>query len=451
MVAPAGVNGIERLEALLSPRQYLRLLEDLAMGRIEAPEIDEVLSESGYSRERLARVLTSIGRIMIERRRPVVYPVEMIVVPRYPFTKVPMIRWSELKSRDHGDPLVNRIKDLSTRLGTLINAGFLLRHMVLVDIDGKPEAVKSMVDVETRRGYHKLFVIRRYPALGFKLGNNAGTKIVMVCGGTRVEVLSGSNFLGSHPMQSRWLEWDGKRFNVRRYRFVSRDAEIAFGSADLTPLEATVDDVREYLARLADELGCPGYARQLEIRPLEKEELAEGLPDPKPRQSRFNANPVMVVAALGYGELKRILEPKRQILPTCLRQALYGEIEKGHRWFHLRLLLAVLPFIARLEGESFEEMIRDFAERTRSSRGDLRKWVYDARYFTGRATVDGEERVTPSVYGVPAEAWSDFEALGYCRECPLRDTCLRLKPSERRRLIVDYVSKIVEREVGGER
>ena len=431
-----------RLKELLDPGKYIGLLRRMARGLVPVPDVDDWLEWVGGDAGRLEKILVTIGKKLLERHRSVIYPVEMIVVPRYPFTKQPMIQWGILRTGGYGDYDVNTVKDITGRLGTLVNAAFIGRNFVLVDIDTEEIPSEIEVDVATRRGYHKIFYIKDYPAIEFKIGGNPSTKTKLNCNGVDIEILSGSLYLISHPLQSRYLEYANGKFNVRRYKFTSKTAEIAFRSADITPIQARVEDVKDYITTLLKALGCENTANRLELRGLDKEEYLSELPEVKAKESRFNREALSTVGTLTYQELKALLETRATRLPVCIKEAMFGTIEKGHRWYHLRLLLAVLPHLVYIDKDTLDALVSDFAHRTGSTRGDIRKWLYDSKYFTGKMTIDGQEVLVPSRLGVPHEAWSDFEALGYCEKCPLREQCKNRTGAARRRVIVRYLTEL---------
>lgn len=427
---------------LLDRGAYLEFIEGLGEGRYPVREVEEARESSRLPKREFSKVLVYIARQLLEKHYTVLYPVEMIVVPRYPFSKQPLISWRELQSKDYADPEVARIKYASSRLGNLVNAGFLLRNFVLVDIDSKGSVKPEYADVETRRGYHRLFYMPRYRRVDFEFGGTKGGKVTLQCGGVNVELSSGSTFLGSHPLQSRYIEVSNGKVSVRSYKLVSRRAELAFRSSDLTPLESTLEDLKGYLELLFSELGCSSLPGKVTVVPRESEDVSPGLPPVNPKESRFNALSMRLVGGLPYGMFKEALASKRDMLPVCLRQSLYGRVERGYRYLHLRLLASVLPFFVSMREESIEELIEDWSSRTSSTSGEVRQWLYTIKYFTGKISVDGREVYTPSLLGAPSESWSAFESLGYCRECPLRESCLKLGGSGRRKLIVEYVSKL---------
>jgi len=415
----------------------------MAQGKVLVEEIEDLLSYVNGDRSKLEKVLAGLALKLYQINKPVIYPIETIVVPRYPFSKKPLVEWSILKPKDYKDPEVNRLKDVSSRLGYLINSAFIGRHFVLIDIDSENLPGKVELDVKTKRGYHKIFFLPNYPAVLFKIGGNPSTKYKVKCGSVDIELISGSNYLISNPLQSRFIVFDGSKFNVIKYKLLSKRAEYAFNSADLTPLYAKVEDVKEFLCEMFKAFGCEGYCKELEVRGLEKEDTTTELPNVNPRESRFNNSSISAVGSLSYSELKSELEKHLAALPECIKQAVFGRIEKGHRYFHLRLLAAVLPYFVEMNKENIEALVKDFSERSNSTMGETRSWLYNIQYFTGKIEVNGSKVSVPSLFGAPAEAWSDFEALGYCERCVLAEKCRTLQGSQKRRLLVSYLETLL--------
>ncbi len=430
---------IRSLEELLNQEKYLQFLRDIGLGKYGVTEREEWLQWFRGNKEELSKILVYIGKVLIKRHYTVLYPIEMIVVPRYPFTKVPIVRWSLLQTKSYQDYEVNKIKEICSKLGNLINCGFLLRHFVLIDIDKKDEIGKKYGDIETKRGYHIIRYIPDFPAVEFKLVNIRGCKIKI----RHIEIMSGSSFLGSHPLQSRYLEFVNGKVNVRSYKIISKECEYAFRSADLTPLKSNIEEVKEIIINILKEYGWEGYVNQIKIKGLEKEEISKEVPVVNPRESKFNQEALPTLGVLSYKELKEMLEKNINKLPTCVKNALFGSPSKGTRYFHLRLLLGIIPYFVLLDDDNRKDLVIDFAERTNSKRSEIREWAYHSKYFTGRAEVDGEKISTVSKYGIPVEAWSTFETLGYCHSCPLRETCLKINSSQRRKLIVRYIEDLL--------
>jgi len=449
LAAPAPpINGercreLIALERLLSKEAYIDLIRAMAQGKVVVEEIESLLDYVKGDRTKLEKILVGLANRLYQINKPVIYPIETIVIPRYPFSKRPIIEWGSLKAKDFKDPEVNRIKDVSSRLGYLINSAFIGKHFVLIDIDSENLPAKIDLDVKTRRGFHKLFYIPEYPAVLFKVGGNPSTKYKVKCGGIDIELISGSNYLISNPLQSRFIVFDGSKFNIEKYKIISKRAENSFYSADLTPLSAKLDDVKDFICEMFKAFGCDAYCKEFEVKGLEKEEYSSDLPNVNPKESRFNSNPLAVVGSFSYTEFKAELEKHSAALPECVKQALFGRIEKGHRYFHLRLLVAILPFFVEMTKENIEAFVKDFSERTNSTMGELRSWLYDTYYFAGKLEVNGSKISAPSRFGVPAEAWSDFEALGYCSRCLLAEKCRNSEGSQRRKILVSYLETLL--------
>jgi len=432
---------VDLLQSLLDPKKLEIFYSDIAFGKYPVPEIEEILHIYRGSRERLAKVLRDIAKLLFTNNREFIYPLEFIVVPRYPFSKTPMIEWSRLRGRDPSDYEVNSIKYLCSRLGKLINTAIVMRNIALIDIDGKPSEVRSYADVETRRGFHIVRYISNYEAL--KICGT--TKRVFHGGDVRVEVMSGPLYLWSYPPQSRYLEYADGKLNVRCYKVLSKELEQVIASGDVEPIMTSPEGFKHLLSDVLRALGMESYASKLDVEPVAKIDSEVRVPsDVSPRESRFNRNPLGVLGAFGYDELKNELSNHISRLPTCLRHALFGSPKKGSRYFHLRLLLAVVPFFVSLDQENLRKLIEDFSTRTGSKPSEVREWTYDTKYFTGRVEVGDTKIHVPSRLGVPAESWSFFETAGYCDECPLSPSCRKLEYSKRRRLIVSYIADLLE-------
>jgi len=436
------------LRHLLDKESYLKFLEDLAYGKYPVYEVEDWVNWFGGNRRKLAGILRSIGRILLKNHRTVLYPLDIVPVPRYPFTKQPMIKWSDLQKKDPNDQEVLELKELCARLGNLINVGFVLRRFVLIDIDGKPDKIRPYVHIETKRGYHILLYTPKHECLGFSLGGAVSDKLVVKCNNISVEIMSGPRFLGSYPLQSRYLEFTNGKVNVRSYKIIQTDVDYAFRSADLTLLERSIDEVRDTIELILCELGCQDLAERIKIEELDPNKVLSSTDTVSAPASRFNASAINLLGGMSYSEFKDVLSRFYDLLPRCFRHALFGEISKGHRWYHLRLLISVIPYFVALDNHNLEEMLNDFAARTKSSRGDLRKWLYDTKYFAGKTSLEDKEILVPSKLGIPEEAWQDFEFLGHCQYCPLRDRCLGRKGSERRRQIVKYIETLIQSYTG---
>lgn len=436
------------LGRLLSFDSLLSFYSGIAKGSYPVREREEWLKWFNGNEGRLEKVLTTICRILYSSNKEVIYPLEFIVVPRYPFSKTPMIQWSKLQDKTPTDYTVNNIKYYCSRLGKLINTAVITRNIVVVDIDGKPEELKKYADVETRRGFHIVRFIPGYEAL--KVNNT--TKMVFYSNKLTIEVMSGRFYLWSYPLQSRYLVFDGRRVNVYSYKVLSRQLQNALASGDIEPIKTSPEEFKELLSAVLSEVGLEGYARKLEVKPCEKiETKVEGCTRVNPKLSRFNVNPVYTFGAYSYHEFKELLSKRLNMLPTCFKIALYGSPVKGSRYFHLRLLLAVLPFFIVLNEENIDMLVEDFSSRTESKPSEVREWIYYTKYFTGKIKVDGKEIHTASRLGVPQEAWTFFETAGYCGKCPISALCCKLEYGKRRRNIVEYLNSIIELSGGASR
>jgi len=427
------------LEKLLEKEEYFSLVRKMARGEVAVEEIEDLLPYVDGNRKKLEDILVALAKKLMEINRPIIYPVELIIVPRFPFSKRPLIEWGSFKVKDFKDSEVNKVKDISSRLGYLINTGFIAKHFVLIDVDSKNVPKSLEFDTETARGFHKLFYLPKFPAVEVRIGGQPSFKYKIMCSNIPVEIMSGSNYLISNPLQSRYIQVENGKFNVRRYRIISKRADYAFSSADLTPLISTVDDIKDFLCRLLSELGCSGYCRELELKPLEKEEITLSIDNKDPKSSKFNSNPLPVIGTLSYEEFKNLLGNKLPLLPACLRHALFDNLHEGERYCFARLLVVLVPFFVQVDDRNLETMAKEFAERS----GFRKVRMYYWKYFSGLIQIDESVVRAPSKLGVPEECWGLFETSGYCNSCPLRESCKNRSGSEKRRLIVSYIEELL--------
>jgi len=416
-----------------------KIYYEVATGKAPVPEYSEWLETVRGDVERLQRIFLTIRSKLEAVNTTVAYPQEFIVIPRYPFSKKPLIPWIPFKSKDPNDRDVLEVKEFCSRAGKLLNTAVIAKHLVVIDVDCNLNQLSEVADVKTRRGYHLVFYVPDYEAVKIY----GQTKYVFTNGDFHVEFISGSNYLWSFPLQSRWLQFINGVANVKRYKVISKRLEHALGSGDLTPITATLDDVEESLRKVLEIVGMKGYAKSVRLEGVEKESyLNASTSTVNPKTSKFNANPLTAIGLLPFNEFVKLCAKVKDRLPTCLREALFGNPVKGSRYFHLRLLLAVLPFFASLTEEDLEMLARDFGERTSSRPSETREWIYHAKYFTGRAN----GLVTASKFGVPPEAWSYFRSAGYCHNCPAYGLCR----GQSRRGIIEYLTQLLDKlvEVG---
>lgn len=439
------------LEQLFDFSNYKALLHDIARGVVDIPEREEWIKHIGVAE--LEKVFAELAYIMWNKHREVIYPQEMIIIPRYPFSKKPLLpTWANLQNKDASDPEIAVLKDRASKLGTLINAGFILKNFVLIDIDldirdeSATEEVEKICDIKTNRGYHILIYSPKYEAYEFSFKNSKGFKIVIKTEHGKIELISGKGYLGSYPPQARFLDFTGGKVNVRRYKEVSTEAKIAFASADLTPLEVTPQDVEERINKVLHILGVKDRVTVKALEKQSNEVISIDIVDAGPGvTSRFNKAPLPILGRLSFAEFKSLLSSVdvEGKIPTCIKNSLFGNIRKGYRYFHLRFLLAILPFFITLDKIGIKELVKDFAMRTDSKRSEVREWTYYTKYFTARVYMNDQEAVAPSKLGVPSESWSTFETLRYCDTCTLKDQCLKLSLKQRRKLLVDYLAEIL--------
>jgi len=438
---------IKFLEQLLDSKIYISFLKNLVNLQHTVPEVSDWLSWYNNDKDRLAEILEKIAKILLDKHYEVVYPIEMIIVPAFPFSKRPMISWSTLQNKSFDDYEVNQIKYYCSKLGNLINTLFICKNFVVIDIDAKVEKIRNLADVETRRGFHIIRYIPNYEAIEFNLGNIQGTKIVLTRDNIQLDIRSGKSFIVMYPLQARYLEFSNGLINVRSYKILSKEAFYAFKSGDITPLKATIDEVRELIQEVLERLGFDEEAKKIQLRPIERQEVTQLHDSEKgvPRKlSRYNVNFYHKIPTLRFDEFKRFVEEKKDILPVCLVKSLLENIPKGVRFFHGQFLRAILPHFVYIDDEELKKILDDWISRVGVRPSDYTRSKYLWHYFTGKLKIDDVEVKAPPFMRIPSETWTTFQTMGYCDKCPLRLSCLTLDEKGRKRLIVEYVEKILE-------
>jgi len=436
------------LNRLLNKEEYLKLLYGLGSGKIPVIEYSDWLKAWGKDSESLGKALVAVGRALLANQQTILYPLQLIVVPRYPFSKEPMIQWRSLQLKDPNDIEVTRLKEICGRLANLINVGFILRGFILVDIDGGIGQYSNDLDIKTRRGFHKIFYIDNVPGIEITFSGvdakNYTPKWKLQVGNINIEIMSGPFYLGSHPLQSRYLEISNGKINVLRYKCISKECEYAFRSADLSTITYKTSEAIDWIRGFLNKLGLENYSKNLKYRELTVDRVNMIVKDTTPRNSRFNENHSYTMGGLDYTEFKDILAKQAGLIPNCIKRALYEQLVEGERYCLGRLLAAVTPFFIYVVKGNLENMAKDFAERSGFKDAKTYYW----KYFMGTLKIGDEEVGNPSLLGVPKECWEFFKEAGYCETCPLYESCSKLNSGQKRQLIVDHITGVIERALG---
>ena len=426
--------------------QYIDLLKKLVTLEIYTKDFEDVLDQlKQYHKDPqqvLLRSLIYVAHQFWKNRKDVIYPIEMIIVPRYPFTKRPMIEWKFLQDKSPKDYEVNKIKYYCSKYGKLINVGFLLKNFVLIDVEGKVEGLEKMFDIETKRGYHKLFYLPKHEALKFKFLKSSGYWITIPAGKIKIEVMSGKSHLGSYPIQSRYILVENGSISVKCYKILSKEMDIVVKSADLTPIESKPLDVKDFLIQLALELGYEDLKKRIEqefeVVAVEKQSEPIELKESEPDVSRFNENYIPCMGSLSYEEFRKKLEEKRKLLPECVKYVFLESVPEGERYICLRFAVSILPFFVLLDKEELEKVAIEFASRYGFKHARLYYW----EYFSGKLTLEFDDLqinvFTASRIYNAGEIYSYFKAKGICDRCIYRDSC-----TKKRMWIVKTLEKVL--------
>lgn len=428
-------GGLEQLKRIVERRSFTDYIPLVKRGIelfVERMSVEE--------RERFREVipkLTSeatvrtVAKGLWDRWGEVIYPVTLKPVPRYPLSKVPIIEWSELQELDWSSEYVAEVKYICSKLGTLINCGFVLDRWTLIDVEVTDPELRAklrtsgLFDVETRRGFHKYFHHPDYIAVALRWGSGGeDAKLVLdlETSGIRIEVKSGWKYLGTYPPQSTYIQLsvNGGRPKVcvHRYDVLSKEMRIMVESGDTDLLVIKrVDDVVDFLVRLLEVIGRDDVAKNLEKNVKARFLDADQYRSLKPKLPTGDRDcPVCVFGSLTYSEFKRLLSQCIEYLPPCIVKTFLEKVPYGYRYAACRLACVVAPALCHLDDSNFREMMEDFADRCNFA--GVREYYW--YYFTGEGPFG--TRVATATK-LDEAAYNLLRDLAKCDKCPYREEC----------------------------
>jgi len=434
----------------MDEEEYLKFLFNIGIGKINVKEYEEWLNSWKKDKESFAEALVNVGKVLLSKHQTLLYPLELIIVPRFPFSKQPLVKWNKFQIEDSTNKEIAKIKEIAGLLGNLINSGFILKNFILMDVDTNLNQYENDFDIKTRRGYHKLFYIPNVLGVEINIEKDENkdflSKIKLQQNNINIEIMSGPLYLGSHPLQSRYLVIENNKINVLKYKILNKETDYAFKSADLSIIQYKTEEAIEQIKNFLNKIGLEDYAKNLKWKEITKDKIEVIVKESTGKQSRFNENHTFTIGGLNYYELKELLQKNNNSLPSCIKKALFEPIKEGEVYRIGRLLAATIPFLVFLNKENLESLAKDFAERSGFKNAKLYYW----NYFTGKIKIEETEVNNPSKLGVAKECWEIFKQTNLCETCPLRDSCLKLNEGSKRSFIVDYLTNIIEKTIGEE-
>ena len=443
------------LKILGNPCDFICSVVD--MNEEEMPkEFQDLIDGFKLDKEFVRNELLTICKIMIKKYRRFAYPLEIIPIPCYKFTKRPLIKWEEVQDLDPNDRKAIELRYVCSILGNYINVLIPLRHMVHIDLDFESVEQKERIknkfedqfqeffDVETRRGFHKFFYIPDYYAVGFawkiyvkKPDDTVEEKlsqwkfwqtIHLPSVGAKLDIRSSPKFLAIYPEQSHYLIYDGKELRAFKYRCISGDCAKFVLVADISSIKASVEEVKDFILKVIKRLEPNLYEKvrkDLVLKGFTKEEFEDVYKQiqhtkPKKFDSLEEVEYIPIIGNLSYKQFKQVLDAIKFKLPRCVQITFFEKIPKGFCYAFARLACTIIPFFVHVDRKELEEIVIDFYERAESFKTPK---TYYWEYFMFGIPPEADKIGFPSPYGIGCEVFEIIKEHARCDECSWNYQC----------------------------
>ncbi|RLF40267.1 MAG: hypothetical protein DRN12_05755 [Thermoplasmata archaeon] len=403
-----------------------------------AKDFDEIIEKYGLDEEKVEEDLREMMRILKKKNITFTYPLELIVIPAYKFTKKPLIRWEELQEKLPNDREVIHYRYICGKLGYLINTLFLLRNFVVIDLDFNSiedkekykKNVFKMFDVETKRGFHKYFYFDQYVAVGFKYKGikklNFWTTIHIPEINAKIDVRSSPRLLVIYPEQSHYIIFEDNILKAKKYRCISHECRCMIFSSDIYLLKSSVDSIKDFiisLIKMFNENLAKSIENNLELKPLEIDEYRQVLSHVQESSNvKDDYNSVIPITGnLTYNEFKNILQMIHNRLPPCIKVAFLENVKTGYCYAFARLSCTIIPFFVHVDDNELEKIAEDFHKRYESFRSPKK---YYWNYFMFSIKPDGNLEGYPTRFGISDDVYLQIHQYVNCNNCEYNDQCI---------------------------
>ena len=415
-----------------------RLLRLLAMSLINQPlnklisdSIKHIVDQYGDIILQYKTKLIDKFRLLQKYNAPIWYPEVIKIVPNYKFTKVPMIKWSQIQLKDPNDPEVLAIKKETGRLGKLVNSAMILDRILIVDLDsdgGKETVAKlgKFFDWETRRGFHKFFVLKEGRIAMYKYGGRyviGKTTIYIPELNAKLEIKSGPQFLSTYPFQSHYLVIDRQKNDIviKRYNPVSTCAKKVVFANDISCAISTAQDIYEFVISILEESSnnlYKSFKNNFSIEFTEElKQVSIANSDSVPSQETKSLN---MFGNLKYEEFKLLLESLYDRLPNCIKVAFFEHIGKGFGFAFALLAAKTFPLFVLPTEEETIKVAEDFAKRADSFKSAKLYYWY---YYAYGAKPEKNKVGKPSAIDIPDEIYDLIYQRANCEYCAYSSKC----------------------------
>ena len=390
--------------------------------------------------------LEKVVESLIKLNRPVNFPYEVIPVPCIKFTKNPVMKWEGLQELDTNDLNVIELRKKCSAIGLLLNYSFILKGFCIVDIDIVDEnsvektkdsiyrTFKDYLDVETRRGFHKIFFFEDGEGIliKYKRGKEGQytktfvTTIHVPEGGFNIDVKSTRRFLGTFPEASHYLVLNNKnKLIARKYKAISVASKQFCYSCSVELFKAKPSDVKDFVINVVKEFNSSlarSLNNNLEVELVDKTKYAEIVKTIGVEKVPENVDSFSLSVSLySFDELLKKLRSVRDKLPNCVYKIFFEKIPKGYCYAFARLLASFIFYLVKCTDSELEKIANYFVDRFESFK---RPRKYYWKYFGCGIKPVGSKIGFPSTFGIGREVFDYIYELARCETCKYRDICL---------------------------
>ena len=412
--------------------------------------VEEYVDEDNPNSKKLKAIfetdLEEIAEELAKLYRPCNFPFEVIVIPAIKFTKKPLVDWKSLQVKDPLDVEVMEMRRICCKLGIMVNHLYMTKGFVHIDLDFEDPSLKAkyreklskLFDIETRRGFHKVFYLPNMEGAVFKYKRKERceedeskcyvhvfrTTIHIPEVNAKLDIKSTRRYLAMFPEHSHYLIVENERLYARKYRCLNNACMQFAYSTSVELLKAKVDEIKQFIINVLsifnDQL-AKSVEGMLFIETIDKNryaELEKIVGNEKILEDRSITSPY--ISFLKFDQLINILKRHINELPNCIKAGLFSRVEKGYCYGVARILASILSHLVYPSLEEVEKIAEYCAERFESfKKPRTYYWLY---FMFSKKPREGELG-RPSLYGVEKDTYMLVVDYIECEKCRYKDIC----------------------------
>ena len=437
---------IEKLEQLASDED---LIDDLYEKSVKLLKEDYP-----YLSKLIDKEIDILFKSLKKVRRNVGFALEVIPIPFYKFTKRPLIKWSDVQKLDSNNIQTLKLRHVCSRLGNLLNYAYVLHNFVVIDIDivyPKVEKLSDYIkirkfiqekkreilekcgnifDIETRRGFQKIFYLKNGYALAtlYKRSDSKAivfwTNINLPESFCKLEIRTGGRFLAIYPEASHYLDVENGKLVAKKWKVISNSARQFVYANIVDTLEASVDEIRDFILKVLECLDINVYkslSKVLEFKAVNKEEYFNYIEKFKlPEKNNNSKNINYTIATLDFKEFISILRRIKNKLPNCVYKIFFEGVKSGYCYFMGRLLCTFLFKLVKPTVENVEEVSNYFVDLFESFKKPRTYYYY---YYCFSLCPNLYNIGYPTTFNIGQDVYEVVREYSKCDECKYRDVC----------------------------